>query len=105
MAGPVEDMKPLLLGQDPRPYETRFWDMVRGSRQSPGGIAAKATAGIELPWVDLLGSGAAAADHAQGQAVDVLGQHQGYPGNGCRSGPARCPSSTRVRVVQLSLAA
>ena len=53
VAGAVEDMKPLLLGQDPRPYEMRFWDMVRGSRQSPGGIAAKAIAGIELALVDL----------------------------------------------------
>jgi L-alanine-DL-glutamate epimerase-like enolase superfamily enzyme len=30
-----------------------FWDMIRGSRQSPGGIAAKAIAGIELALVDI----------------------------------------------------
>jgi galactonate dehydratase len=53
VAGAVEDLKPLLVGQDPRPYEMRFWDMIRGSRQSPGGIAAKAIAGIELALIDI----------------------------------------------------
>ena len=52
VAGAIEDLKPLLLGADPRAYETRFQDMIRGSRQSPGGIAAKAIAGIELALVD-----------------------------------------------------
>ena len=31
----------------------RFCDMIRGSRQSPGGIAAKGIAGIELALVDI----------------------------------------------------
>ena len=53
VAGAIEDFKPLLLGQDPRPYEMRFWDLIRGSRQSPGGIAAKAIAGIELALIDI----------------------------------------------------
>ena len=53
IAGTIEDLKPLLIGQDPRAYEMRFWDMIRGSRQSPGGIASKAIAGIELALVDL----------------------------------------------------
>jgi len=53
VAGVVADMKPLLIGQDPRAYEMRFWDMIRGSRQSPGGIAAKGIAGIELALVDI----------------------------------------------------
>jgi galactonate dehydratase len=53
VAGAIRDFKPLLLGQDPRPYEMRFWDLIRGSRQSPGGIAAKAIAGIELALIDI----------------------------------------------------
>jgi L-alanine-DL-glutamate epimerase-like enolase superfamily enzyme len=51
--GTIEDMKPLLMGKDPRAFEMRFWDMIRGTRQSPGGIAAKAIAGVELALVDL----------------------------------------------------
>ncbi len=53
VVGAVEDMKPLLINQDPRPYEMRFWDLIRGTRQSPGGIVAKAIAGIELALVDI----------------------------------------------------
>jgi L-alanine-DL-glutamate epimerase-like enolase superfamily enzyme len=53
IVGTIADFKPLLLGQDPRAYEMRFWDLIRGSRQSPGGIAAKAIAGIELALLDL----------------------------------------------------
>ena len=46
VVGTVQDLTPLLLGKDPRAYEMRFWDMLRGTRQSPSGIAAKAIAGI-----------------------------------------------------------
>jgi L-alanine-DL-glutamate epimerase-like enolase superfamily enzyme len=53
VAGCIEDFKPLLIGQEPRAYEMRFWDLIRGSRQSPGGIAAKAIAGIECALIDL----------------------------------------------------
>lgn len=53
IVGTIADMKPLLLGKDPRAFEMRFWDMIRGTRQSPGGIAAKAIAGVELALVDL----------------------------------------------------
>ena len=53
VAGVVHDMKPLLIGQDPRAYEMRFGDMIRGSRQSPGGVAAKGIAGIELALIDI----------------------------------------------------
>ncbi len=53
VVGTIEDLKPLLIGTDPRAFEMRFWDMVRGSRQSPGGIAAKAIAGIELAMIDI----------------------------------------------------
>lgn len=53
VAGAISDLTPLLIGCDPRAYEMRFWDMIRGSRQSPGGIAAKAVAGIELALIDI----------------------------------------------------
>ena len=53
IVGTIEDLKPLLIGSDPRAFEMRFWDMIRGSRQSPGGIAAKAIAGIELAMIDI----------------------------------------------------
>jgi galactonate dehydratase len=53
VAGVIEDMKPLLLGTDPRAYELRFWDMIRSSRQSPGGVVAKGIAGLELAMVDI----------------------------------------------------
>jgi hypothetical protein len=35
IAGCVEDLKSLLLGQDPRPIEKVYWDMYRATRQSP----------------------------------------------------------------------
>ena len=53
VVGTIEDLKPVLLGQDPRAFEMRFWDMLRRSRQSPGGIAAKAIAGVELALIDV----------------------------------------------------
>lgn len=53
ITGTVEDLKPLLIGKDPRAYEMRFWDMIRGTRPSPGGIAAKAIAGVELALIDI----------------------------------------------------
>ena len=53
IVGTIEDLKPLLAGKDPRAHEMRFWDMLRGSRQSPGGIAAKAIAGIDCALIDI----------------------------------------------------
>jgi len=53
VVGTINDLKPLLIGKDPRPFEMRFWDMLRGTRQSPGGIAAKAIAGVELALLDI----------------------------------------------------
>ena len=53
VVGTIKDLTPLLIGKDPRAYEMRFWDMIRGSRQSPGGIAAKAIAGIECALIDI----------------------------------------------------
>ena len=53
VCGTIHDLKAHVIGKDPRPYEMRFWDMIRGSRQSPSGIASKAIAGIELALVDI----------------------------------------------------
>ena len=53
MVGVVEDLKPVLLGKDPRAYEMRFSDMSRRLMQSPGGVAAKAMAGIECALLDV----------------------------------------------------
>ena len=49
----IKDLSSVLIGQDPMPFEMRFWDMIRASRQSPGGIAAKAIAGIDCALVDI----------------------------------------------------
>ena len=49
----VHDFEALLIGRDPRPVEMRYWDLYRASRQSRGGIAAKAIAGIELALWDI----------------------------------------------------
>jgi galactonate dehydratase len=51
--GTVRDFEPVLVGRDPRPVEARYWDLYRMSRQSAGGIAAKAIAGIELALWDI----------------------------------------------------
>ncbi len=51
--GTIKDLTPALLGQDPGAYEMRSWDMYRASRQSPGGIAAKAIAGIDCALLDV----------------------------------------------------
>ncbi|MBV7339968.1 mandelate racemase/muconate lactonizing enzyme family protein [Chloroflexi bacterium TSY] len=53
VVGTIKDLTPLLIGEDPRAYEMRFWDMLRGSRQSPSGVAAKAIAGLELAMIDI----------------------------------------------------
>lgn len=53
IAGTIANLKPLLVGQDPKAFEARFRDMIRGTRSSPGGIAAKAIAGVECALVDI----------------------------------------------------
>ena len=53
VTGTIADLKSRLIGQDPRAFEMRFWDMIRGTRQSPSGIAAKAIAGLELAMIDI----------------------------------------------------
>lgn len=53
IAGCVRDYEDLLLGQDPRPIELRYWDLLRRSRQNLGGVSHKAIAGIELALWDI----------------------------------------------------
>ena len=53
VAGAIEDLRPLLLGTDPRAYEMRFWEMSRLAIAEPLGIRAKATAGVELALLDI----------------------------------------------------
>ena len=55
VVGTVSDYEPILLGQDPLAVEARYWDMYRMSRQAPGGIAARAIAGVELALWDIKG--------------------------------------------------
>jgi L-alanine-DL-glutamate epimerase-like enolase superfamily enzyme len=51
--GVIEDLAPLVVGRDPRAFERTFWDLYRHTRQSPGGVVAKAIAGIENALLDL----------------------------------------------------
>jgi L-alanine-DL-glutamate epimerase-like enolase superfamily enzyme len=53
MSGAIEDLKPVLVGTDPRAYEMRFWDMSRRAIAEPLGIRAKAIAGVELALLDI----------------------------------------------------
>src|ERR1700758_5398004 len=53
LAGIVDDLAPLVLDRDPRATERIFWDLYRATRQSPGGVVAKAIAGIENALLDL----------------------------------------------------
>ncbi|MGE5253575.1 MAG: mandelate racemase/muconate lactonizing enzyme family protein [Planctomycetaceae bacterium] len=53
VVGAVEDLKPMLLGTDPRAYEMRFWEMSRKAIAEPLGIRAKAIAGVELAILDI----------------------------------------------------
>src|SRR5947208_2190735 len=53
IAGSVRDLAPLLVGQDPRPVERLYWDMLRASRQNYGGVSFKAMAGIALALWDI----------------------------------------------------
>src|SRR3989475_11569564 len=53
LAGCVRDLADLLVGQDPRPVERIYWDMLRRVRQNSGGVSHKAMAGIELALWDI----------------------------------------------------
>mgnify|MGYP003689569751 FL=1 len=45
--GVVEDLKPLLIGEDPTNINDLLWKMHARTRQSPGSIIHKAIGGIE----------------------------------------------------------
>ena len=53
IVGAVDDFRPILQGKSAVEVETRYWEMYRMARQSTGGIAAKAIAGIELALWDI----------------------------------------------------
>jgi L-alanine-DL-glutamate epimerase-like enolase superfamily enzyme len=53
VAGCVRDLEGLLLGRDPRPVESIYWDMYRQVRQNHGGISAIAIAGIDAALWDI----------------------------------------------------
>ena len=51
--GMVQDFAAVLIGQDPRAYEARTLDMLRLTRSSSGGVAARGMAGIECALLDI----------------------------------------------------
>ena len=51
--GVIRDLKPVLLGKDPRACEMRFNEMAINTRQSRGGVAAKALAGLDCAFIDI----------------------------------------------------
>jgi len=53
VVGCIQDFEHILLGQDPRAVEKLYCDMYRLARQSPGGIAHKAIAGIDVALWDI----------------------------------------------------
>jgi L-alanine-DL-glutamate epimerase-like enolase superfamily enzyme len=53
LAGIVEDLAPLVVGQDARAVERIYWDLYRATRQSPGSVIAKAIGGVENALLDL----------------------------------------------------
>ncbi|MDA8216679.1 MAG: mandelate racemase/muconate lactonizing enzyme family protein [Dehalococcoidales bacterium] len=53
VASSVQDLEKVLVGRDPRQVEALNADMFRVIRQSPGGVAQKAIAGIELALWDI----------------------------------------------------
>ena len=55
IVGTINDLEPVLIGADPLAVEARYWDMYRMARQSPGGVVAKAIAGVELALWDIKG--------------------------------------------------
>jgi galactonate dehydratase len=49
----AKEFEAILIGEDPRSVEARYWDMYRMGRQSPGGIVGKAIAGIDMALWDI----------------------------------------------------
>lgn len=55
VAGCVRDLERVLLGKDPLANGKLYWDMYWLTKQSPGGIAQKAMAGIDVALWDIKG--------------------------------------------------
>lgn len=55
LLGLIEDMKPLVIGQDPEAVEKIYFDLYRTLRHASGGIASMGIAGIELACWDIKG--------------------------------------------------
>lgn len=53
LGGCVRDLEPLLIGKDPRAVEKLYHEMCQHSQMSPGGIAQKAIAGVEIALWDI----------------------------------------------------
>jgi galactonate dehydratase len=53
ISGVVEDLSPLLIGQDPRNIGRLCWEMLSRTRQSPGSVVQKAIGGIENALWDI----------------------------------------------------
>jgi len=53
LGGCVRDLEPRLIGKDPRAVEKLYYDMCQHFQQSPGGIAQKAIAGVEIALWDI----------------------------------------------------
>ena len=51
--GVIRDLKPVLIGKDPRAFEMRFTEMLINTRQSRWGVAAKALAGLDCAFIDI----------------------------------------------------
>ncbi len=62
--GAVKDFEPILIGKEATAVEARYWDLYRMSRQSTGGLAAKAIAGIELALWDIRAKSLSVPVHA-----------------------------------------
>jgi len=55
VAGCIREFSNMLVGQDPGPVEKLYADMYRLAQQSPGGVAQKAIAGIDIALWDIKG--------------------------------------------------
>ena len=53
LGGCIKDLEPGLIGKDPRAVEKLYYEMCQLFQQSPGGIAQKAIAGIEIALWDI----------------------------------------------------
>ena len=53
ISGVIEDLSPLLIGEDPRNIGILNWKMFSRTRQSPGSVVQKAIGGIENALWDI----------------------------------------------------